>query len=52
MYTFEVKIRLDGRVSKVQVQASDSAHAKKLVQVQYGSKVTGLQTNGLSEAKF
>lgn len=47
MYTFEVKIRLDGRVSKVQVQASDSAHAKKLVQAQYGSKVTVLQTKRL-----
>jgi hypothetical protein len=44
MYTFEVKIRLDGRVSYVQVNASDSAHARKLVQAQYGGAVTILET--------
>lgn len=31
MYTFEVKIRLAGRVSYVEVTASDSAHARMLV---------------------
>ncbi|MFN9850586.1 MAG: hypothetical protein ACK57P_02095 [Planctomycetota bacterium] len=44
MYSFEVKIRLDGRVSYVQVNASDSAHARKLVQAQYGGAVTILET--------
>ena len=48
MHTFEAKIRVDGRVSYVQVQASDSAHAKRLVQAQYGSSVTVLQTKRLS----
>lgn len=38
-HTYEVKIRLDGKVSTAQVQASDAGHAKKLVQAQYGSKV-------------
>jgi len=41
-HTYEVKIRLDGKVSTTQVQASDAGHAKKLVQAQYGSKVTVL----------
>jgi hypothetical protein len=44
MYTFKVKNRLGGRVSWVQVQANDSGHAKRLVQAQYGSSVTVLQT--------
>ncbi len=30
MHTYEVKIRLDGRVSKTLVQASDAGHATKL----------------------
>jgi hypothetical protein len=41
-HTYEAKIRLDGKVSTTQVQASDAGHAKKLVQAQYGSKVTVL----------
>ena len=41
-HTYEVKIRLDGKVSTTQVQASDAGHAKKLVQAQYGPKVTVL----------
>jgi len=44
MYTFEVKIRLAGRVSYVEVTASDSAHARMLVAAQYGDAVTILQT--------
>jgi hypothetical protein len=47
MHTYEVKIRLDGRVSYVQVQASDSAHARRLVQAQFGYSVTVLQTERL-----
>jgi hypothetical protein len=47
MYTFEVKIRLGGRVSKTQVQASDAGHATKLVKAQYGNSVTVLQTKRL-----
>ena len=47
MYTFEIKIRLDGRVSKTQVQASDAGHATKLVKAQYGNAVTVLQTKRL-----
>jgi hypothetical protein len=38
-HTYEAKIRLDGKVSTTQVQASDAGHAKMLVQAQYGPKV-------------
>ena len=47
MYEFEVKIRLQGRVSYVQVTACDSAHARMLVHAQYGGAVTILQTKRL-----
>lgn len=47
MYEFEVKIRLNGRVSYVHVTARDSAHARMLVQAQYGGDVTILQTKRL-----
>lgn len=42
LHTYEVKIRLKGRVSTTQVKASDAGHAKKLVQAQYGPNVTVL----------
>ncbi len=42
VHTYEVRIRLDGRVSTVRVQAKDGGHAKKLVKAQYGEKVTVL----------
>ncbi len=41
-HTYEAKIRLNGKVSTTQVQASDAGHAKKLVQAQFGSSVTVL----------
>lgn len=41
-HTYEVRIRLDGRVSTVRVQANDAGHAKKLVQAQFGDKATVL----------
>lgn len=44
MHTYEVKIRLAGRVSKTLVQASDAGHATKLVKAQYGGAVTVLHT--------
>jgi hypothetical protein len=44
MHTYEVKIRLAGRISYVTVNASDSGHARRLVEAQYGSSVTILQT--------
>ena len=47
MYDFEVKIRVQGRASYVQVTASDSAHARILVRAQYGDAVTILQTKRL-----
>ena len=47
MYTFEVKIRLAGSVSYVEITARDSGHARKLVQAQYGNDVTVLQTKRL-----
>lgn len=43
-HTYEVRIRLDGTVSTVRVQARDAGHAKKLVQAQYGPQVTVLST--------
>jgi len=41
-HTYEAKIRLNGKVSTTQVQASDAGHAKKLVQAQFGPSVTVL----------
>lgn len=41
-HTYEAKIRLNGRVSTTQVQASDAGQAKKLVQAQFGPSVTVL----------
>lgn len=34
-HTYEARIRVNGRVSKVTVQASDAGQAKKLVEMQY-----------------
>jgi len=48
MYDFSVKIRLYGRVSWVDVTARDAAHARLLVQTQFGDEVTVLQTKRLS----
>ena len=42
LHTYEVKFRLDGRVSTTQAKTSDAGHAKKLVQAQYGPNVTVL----------
>ena len=47
MHTFEVKIRLNGRMSYVEGTANDSAHARMLVTAQYGHGVTILQTKRL-----
>ena len=47
MYEFSVKIRLDGRVSYVQVAARDSAHARALIRAEYGNAITVLQTKRL-----
>jgi len=41
-HTYEARIRLNGKVSTTQVQASDAGHAKKLVQAQFGPSVTVL----------
>lgn len=46
-HTYEVKIRLSGKVSTTQVQASDAGHAKKLVKAQYGPSVTVLSVKRL-----
>jgi hypothetical protein len=47
MHTFEVKIRLYGRMSYVEVTANDSAQARMLVTAQFGHAVTILQTKRL-----
>ena len=47
LHTYEVKFRLEGQISTTQVQASDAGQAKKLVQAQYGHKVTVLSTKRL-----
>jgi len=44
LHTYEVRFRLDGRVTTTRVQANDAGQAKKLVQAQYGDKVTVLST--------
>lgn len=41
-HTYEARIRLKGKVSTTQVEASDAGQAKKLVQAQYGPSVTVL----------
>jgi hypothetical protein len=35
LHTYEARIRFNGKVSTTQVQASDAAQAKKLVQAQF-----------------
>jgi hypothetical protein len=47
MYDFSVKIRIEGRVSWVEVTARDAAHARLLVRTQYGDSITILQTKRL-----
>ena len=47
MYNFLVKIRLAGRVSYAEVSARDASHVRQIVQAQYGSVVTILQTKRL-----
>lgn len=47
MYCFKVKLRIAGRVSYVQVEATDSAHARSIVTTQYGTSATILQTTRL-----
>jgi len=44
LHTYEVRFRMDGRVSTTRVQANDAGQAKKLVKAQYGDKVTVLST--------
>ena len=41
-HTYEARIRLNGKVSTTQVQASDAGQAKKLVQAHFGPSVTVL----------
>jgi hypothetical protein len=41
-HTYEARIRVNGKVSTTQVQASDAGHAKKLVQAQFGPSVAVL----------
>jgi len=41
-HTYEAKIRLNGKVTTTQVQASDAGSAKKMVIAQFGSAVTVL----------
>jgi hypothetical protein len=41
-HTYEAKIRLNGKVTTTQVQASDAGSAKKMVQSQFGAGVTVL----------
>jgi hypothetical protein len=45
-HTYEARIRLNGKVSTTQVQASDAGHAKKLVQAQFGVRPAGLEPAG------
>ena len=47
LHTYEVRFRLEGKISVTQVQASDAGQAKKLVQAQFGPKVTVLSTKRL-----
>ena len=48
MNTYRVKIRLNGRVSFVEVSARDAGHAKNLVRAQFGDAVDVLEARRLS----
>jgi regulator of RNase E activity RraA len=43
MRQYEVRIRFQGSVTTVQVQARDNAHAKALVKAQYNDKVVVME---------
>ena len=47
LHSYEVRIRIKGRVSTARVQARDAAHAKDLVRAQYGPDVEILGTKRL-----
>ena len=47
LHTYEVRFRLEGKISVTQVQASDAGQARKLVQAQFGPRVTVLSTTRL-----
>ena len=47
MHDYEVKIRLQGRVSYVHVAARDAGHARMLVEAQYGGEIAVLETKRL-----
>ena len=42
LHTYEARIRLNGKVSTTQIQASSANHCKQLVQAQFGPSVTVL----------
>ena len=50
-HTYEARIRLAGRVSTTRVQASDAGQARRLVQAQYGDKVTVLSVKRVDERR-
>jgi len=49
MRQYEVRIRFQGSVTHVQVEARDNAHAKALVKAQYNDKVTVLEARPISK---
>ena len=49
MATYEVKIRLNGSVKFITVEANDSSRARQIVEAQFaGSKITILETHRVS----
>ena len=51
LHAYEARIRLDGKVSTTRVEASDAGHAKRLVQAQYGDRVTVLSVKRLNDRR-
>ncbi len=49
MRLYEVRIRYQGSVTHVQVEARDNSHAKALVRLQYNDKVTVLEARPISK---
>jgi len=49
MREYEVRIRYQGSVTHVKVEARDNSHAKALVRLQFGNQVTVLEARPISK---
>jgi len=49
MRLYEVRVRFQGSVTHVQVEARDSSHAKALVKAQFDDKVVVMEARPISK---